>query len=229
MPGYHVNNAASDSDATVMVMGTLYKRPFDLALIAVFGVLLAPMWLVLWTIIPLAIWLEDRGRVFLVQRRVGRGGKPFDMIKFRTMVEDAERLTGPVLAAESDVRSTKVGALLRRLHLDEVPQIVNVAKGEMSLVGPRPERPELVEEISRHVPEFGDRLRVRPGIAGLAQAQGTYHTHPRSKLRYDRLYIDTMGPLLDLKLLGLCLWKAVKAASRLQEQGSRQPPGTRGA
>ena len=227
MPGYHADNGASDEDSTVM--GTPYKRPFDLTLIAVFGVLLAPMWLVLWTVIPLAIWLEDRGRVFLVQRRVGRGGQTFDMIKFRTMVEDAERLTGPVLAAESDERSTKVGALLRRLHLDEVPQIINVAKGEMSLVGPRPERPELAEEISLRVPRFGDRLRVRPGIAGLAQAQGTYHTHPRSKLRYDRLYIDTMGPLLDLKLLGLCLWKAVKAASRLQEQAGRRAPGTRGA
>ena len=227
MPGYHANNGASDSDATVM--GTPYKRPFDLALIAVFGILLAPMWLALWTVIPLAIWLEDRGRVFLVQRRVGRGGQPFDMIKFRTMVEDAERLTGPVLAAESDVRSTKVGALLRRLHLDEIPQIINVVKGEMSLVGPRPERPELAQEISLHVPEFGDRLRVRPGIAGLAQAQGTYHTHPRSKLRYDRLYIDTMGPLVDLKLLGLCLWKAVKAASRLQEQTARRQSGARDA
>lgn len=206
-------------------MRTPYKRPFDLALIAVLGLLLAPVWLVLWTVIPLAIWLEDRGRVFLVQRRIGRCGQTFDMIKFRTMVEDAERLTGPVLAAESDTRSTRVGALLRRLHLDEVPQIINVAKGEMSLVGPRPERPELAEQISKRVPRFAARLRVRPGIAGLAQAQGTYHTHPRSKLRYDMLYIDAMGPLLDLKLLALCLWKAIKAASRLQEQVGKPPAG----
>ena len=191
-----------------------YKRPFDLAVLIVIALALAPFWLLLCIVIPLAIWLEDRGTVIHVQRRVGRHGKPFDIVKFRTMVEDAERLTGAVLAAKGDSRSTRVGAWLRRFHIDEIPQFINVAKGDMSLVGPRPERPELVAPITCDVPEFVERLSVRPGIAGLAQAQGSYHLSPRSKLRYDRLYIANMGPLLDLKLLAKCLWKVVNAVYR---------------
>ena len=218
MAASSVNDGIGNTD--MAVDRARYKRPFDLSLIAVFGVLLAPFWLLLWLVIPLAIWLEDRGRVLHVQRRVGRAGVPFDIIKFRTMVEGAERWTGPVLADTADARSTRVGAVLRRLHLDEIPQIINVAKGDMSLVGPRPERPELVEKIKREVPEFGARLRVRPGIAGLAQARGGYHTSPRSKLRYDRLYIAAMDPTLDLKLLARCLGKAVKAIYRDSHQNS---------
>lgn len=216
MPEDLADNGATASNATVI--RTPYKRPFDLTLLALLGIFFAPLWLLLGTAIPLAIWLEDRGRVFLVQRRVGRGGVPFDMFKFRTMIEDAERLTGPVLAVDGDARSTSVGALLRRLHLDELPQMINVAKGEMSFVGPRPERPELAAQIARDVPRFADRLRVRPGIAGLAQARGTYHTRPQSKLRYDMVYIGSMGPLLDLKLLALCFSKAAMAAMRLQRR-----------
>lgn len=191
-----------------------YKRPFDLTLVTVIGVAFAPLWILLALLIPAAVWLEDRGRILHVQRRVGLGGRPFNIIKFRTMVEDAERLTGPILAVEGDSRSTKVGRVLRRLHLDEIPQIINVVKGDMSLVGPRPERPELAEIIERDVPGFTERLNVRPGIAGLAQAHGEYHTSPRVKLRYDRLYISAMGPLLDSKILALCLCKAIRAVYR---------------
>ena len=181
---------------------------------AIIGVLLAPIWLALWIVVPLAIRLEDGGRVLYVQRRVGRHGRAFDIIKFRTMVEDAERLTGPVLASAEDQRTTRVGRMLRRFHLDELPQVLNIIKGDMSLVGPRPERPELIEQIKRDVPAFPSRFDVRPGVAGLAQARGSYHSHPRDKLRYDRLYIQAMGPLVDLKLIGLCSWKALRAAFR---------------
>lgn len=191
-----------------------YKRPFDLVLLVVIGLALAPLWLLLWIVIPLAIWLEDRGRPLHVQRRLGRDGRPFDIIKFRTMVEDAERLTGPVWAQEADPRFTRVGRTLRRFHLDELPQLINVARGDMSFVGPRPERPELIAQIKCEVPGFTERLRVHPGIAGLAQLRGAYHTSPRSKLRYDRLYMAHMGPLLDLKLLALCIWKAMRAIYR---------------
>ena len=208
MAGSRADNGA---DGTPTTPREHYKRPFDLALLVVIVLALAPLWLLLWIVIPVAIWLEDRGRVLHVQQRLGREGRPFDIIKFRTMVEDAERLTGPVLAQRSDPRSTRVGRVLRRLHVDELPQLVNVAKGDMSFVGPRPERPELTAKIKSEVPRFTERLRVRPGIAGLAQLRGAYHTSPRSKLRYDRLYIARMGPLLDLKLLTLCLWKAARA------------------
>lgn len=187
-----------------------YKRPFDLALISLALLLLLPLWLILAIAVPLAIRLEDGGRVFYVQQRVGRGGRIFKMLKFRSMVEDAERQTGPVLATPNDSRTTKVGRVLRRFHLDEVPQLFNIVKGDMSFVGPRPERPELIEQIEQAMPDFRRRLRVRPGIAGLAQACAGYHANSRQKLRYDDRYIETMNPLLDIKLLSLCAWRVLK-------------------
>ena len=182
-----------------------YKRPFDLAILLLAHILLLPLWLLLWGILPLAIWLTDRGPIFYMQVRVGLNGKPFRIIKFRTMLVDAERGTGPVWAAPNDRRTTRIGRFLRRFRLDEMPQIINIWKGDMSLVGPRPERPELVEEFSKTIPNFGRRLRVRPGFAGLAQVRGRYATRPRDKLRYDNLYIEKMGPWFDIKLLLLAV------------------------
>ncbi len=187
-----------------------YKRVFDLTVIAITYILFFPVWLIVWILVPLAIWLEDRGPVFYAQERVGRGGKHFRVIKFRTMIQDAENLTGQVWAAEDDPRLTRVGKILRRLHLDEIPQVINIVRGEMSLVGPRPERPALTEQFNREAPGFSDRLRVRPGIAGLAQVRGSYWTDPVYKLKYDNLYIETMSPWLDLKLLFLAVWVAIK-------------------
>ncbi|MCY4530068.1 MAG: sugar transferase [Chloroflexi bacterium] len=187
-----------------------YKRRFDLAIIVVAHVLLLPVFVVLWIGIPIAIWLGDRGRVFYLQERVGRSGKRFEVIKFRTMVTDAESETGPVWAAEGDSRTTRVGRVLRMLHLDELPQVVNILRGEMSIVGPRPERPELVERFSGDVPAFSDRLRVRPGVAGLAQVRGSGQTRPRDKLRYDNLYIETLSPWMDVKLLLLSVWVVLR-------------------
>ena len=146
-----------------------YKRPFDLTIIVLAHILLLPLFAVLWIGIPLAIWLGDRGPPFYLQERVGRSGKRFQVIKFRTMVSDAESETGPVWAAERDSRTTRVGRFLRAFRLDELPQVINILRGEMSVVGPRPERPELVERFSRDVPGFSERVRVRPGVAGLAQ------------------------------------------------------------
>lgn len=208
----------ADSDA---IRQTPYKRPFDLTLVVLVGVLFAPVWLAFLIVVSFAIWMEDRGRVFLLQRRLGRAGVTFHMVKFRTMIKDAERHTGPVLATDGEARSTRVGVWLRHLHLDETPQIINVLKGEMSLVGPRPERPELAGRIAGEVPHFADRLCVRPGIAGLAQAYGDYDTPPRNKLRYDKLYIRRLGPFLDLKLLARCAWKAVRKARRREAHSGR--------
>ena len=192
-----------------------YKRPLDIAIVGTAFLLLFPLWLLLGGIISLAIWLEDRGRIFYVQRRLGRGGRPFHIIKFRTMVTDAEVETGPIRALPQDGRMTKVGKILRRFHLDELPQIVNILKGEMSLVGPRPERPELAERFEREIPGFSQRLRVCPGLIGLAQVLGSYHLHPRQKLRYDNLYIHAMTPWLDLKLCALCLWHTIRTPEHL--------------
>ena len=182
-----------------------YKRPFDLSVLIVGHVVLLPMWLLLWAAISLAIWMGDRGPVFYAQIRVGKDGRLFKVVKFRTMIKEAEAETGPVWAAEDDLRITRVGRVLRRFRLDEMPQVINIWKGEMSLVGPRPERPELEEQFSMEVPGFKSRLRVRPGIAGLAQVRGRYSTRPRNKLRYDDLYIDNMGLILDIKLLLMSL------------------------
>ena len=178
-----------------------YKRPYDLSIVLVFGLLLLPFWLPICLLAAAAIWLYDRGPVFYTQERLGRGGKVYRILKFRTMVCDAERETGPVWAKPDDPRVTAVGRVLRPLQLDELPQLVNVLRGEMSLVGPRPERPELVDRFERSVPGYSRRLRVLPGLAGLAHVRGTYWTPPRNRLRYDNLYIERMNPWLDTKII----------------------------
>jgi lipopolysaccharide/colanic/teichoic acid biosynthesis glycosyltransferase len=190
-----------------------YKRLFDLAVVTLTLLPLFPVWLVLVLAIALAVRLSSPGPVLYRQSRLGRGGRVFDILKFRTMAEDEEVRSGPVWAKWNDQRATPVGRVLRRFHLDELPQVVNVVRGEMSLVGPRPERSALAARIERKVPGFASRLRVRPGIAGLAQARGGYHIHPRDKLRYDLQYIEAMNPWLDLKLCARCAWKALRPGS----------------
>lgn len=182
-----------------------YKRLFDVVFVIFGHILLFPVLVLLWFIIPLAIWLEDRGPVFYRQRRMGKGGREFTVVKFRTMIHDAERASGPVLSFTGDSRITRVGSALRFLYLDEVPQVLNILRGEMSLVGPRPERPVLMSRIMTGLPDFYLRLRVRPGLTGLAQIRGSYNPPPVNKLRYDNLYIEQMSPMLDLKLIGLTL------------------------
>ena len=175
-----------------------YKYAFDLAVIAVAAIVLLPFWLAALVVIPIAIWLDDRGPVFFSHDRVGLHGHTFRMVKFRTMKVGAG---SEELARENDHRVTRVGALLRKFHLDEVPQVVNVLRGEMSLVGPRAESVVRHAAIVRKHPKFNQRLRVKPGIAGLAQIRGGYWASPTDKLRYDNLYIRHAGPLQDLKLL----------------------------
>ena len=186
-----------------------YKRPFDLALLGLALAGLAPLWAALWLAVALAVRLEDGGPALYRQTRLGRGGTAFTMLKFRTMAVGAEDVTGPVWAPPDDARVTRVGRVLRRFHLDELPQAVNILKGEMSLVGPRPERPELAARIERSVPAFSARLRVRPGLAGLAQAKGAGWRDPALKLRYDNRYIASMSPWLDLWLCARCLVRAL--------------------
>ena len=191
-------------------MNDRFKRPFDLMVTVAALLLLSPFWLVLGVAIALAIRIEDRGPVLYRQTRLGRGGRLFRSVKFRTLVVGAEDRTGPVRAARRDARVTAVGRLLRRFHLDELPQVVNVLKGEMSLVGPRPERLALAERFEREAPGFSERLRVRPGVMGLAQASSSYHWPPGRKLQYDNLYIDAMSPWLDLQIGARCVRKALR-------------------
>ena len=183
-----------------------YKRPYDLIVLALVYLAFLPVWVLLWTMIPLAILLTDRGPVFYRQERLGRNGRVFRIIKFRTMVQNAEAQLGPVWADANDPRTTRLGRILRETRLDEIPQALNILRGEMSIVGPRPERPELARKFEQRIPGFGERLRVLPGIAGLAHVRGDSHTPPRHRLRYDNLYIERMNPWLDTQLILLSLW-----------------------
>lgn len=148
--------------------------------------------------IALLVKMSSPGPVFYRQTRVGKGGKHFTLYKFRTMFHQAEQDTGPVLAAPDDHRVTRVGRWLRKCRLDELPQLVNVIRGDMSLVGPRPERPYFVE---RHKVLQDIRLAVKPGLTGLAQIRNGYDLHPRHKIKYDYLYIQKRSALLNLYIL----------------------------
>jgi exopolysaccharide biosynthesis polyprenyl glycosylphosphotransferase len=151
--------------------------------------------------VALAIKVTSRGPVLYRQRRVGREGVTFNCYKFRTMRADAEADTGATWAQDDDPRITKVGKFLRKSRLDEIPQLWNVLKGDMSLVGPRPERPEFTEYLSREIPNYHLRHTVRPGITGWAQIRYKYASSledAREKLRYDLFYIKNMSMGLDL-------------------------------
>jgi len=158
----------------------------------------------LWILVPLFIKIDSRGPVFYKQERVGRNGRIFKMVKFRSMYSDAEKHSGPIWASKKDPRVTRVGKFIRRLHIDEVPQFINVLTGDMSLVGPRPERPFFVEKLATELPLYKRRLKVRPGITGWAQVKHKYDESiedVRLKLKYDLFYIENMSWRMDLKIL----------------------------
>ena len=173
------------------------KRILDVV-VALLGFLAALPFMILTAI---AIKIFDPGPVFYSQERSGRYGKPFKVYKFRTMRVDAERLSGPMLAQENDPRITRLGAFLRAVRLDELPQIWNVLMGDMSIVGPRPERPFFVEQFKQEIPEYIYRMNVKPGITGLAQVYGKYNTTAYDKLIYDLVYIQNAGIRTDLTII----------------------------
>lgn len=152
----------------------------------------------------LLIKLTSRGPIFYTQKRLGLGGKTFTIFKLRTMIHKAESLTGPRWSLPGDPRITRIGAILRMTHLDELPQLLNVLRGDMSLIGPRPERPEFLPELERALPGYRKRLSVRPGVTGLAQVQLPADSDVESvrrKLAYDLFYIQRLSPWLDVRLL----------------------------
>jgi lipopolysaccharide/colanic/teichoic acid biosynthesis glycosyltransferase len=197
------------------------KRVIDFVLAAVGLALLLPGF----ALIAIAIRLDSQGPVFYTQERVGLNrrrsrngtsrsgadarrldcyGRPFRIYKFRSMVTDAERNTGPVWATENDSRVTRVGAFLRRTRLDEFPQLINVLRGEMSLVGPRPERPTFVRRLADSIPDYPQRCSRLPGITGLAQVKSRYDSSLETvnrKLQYDLYYVRNAQLLLDLKIM----------------------------
>lgn len=176
-----------------------WKRLFDIT-VAFWGLLIS---LPIWLIGGFLIWYEDPGPLLFVKNSVGRGGKNFHQLKLRTMIRGAEEHTGPVISQCDDQRILVTGHFFRKTALDELPQLLNIIRGDMSFVGPRPQRTVLVYQYLQQMPEYADRHKVLPGLAGLAQVAGDYYLTPRQKLRLDRLYIQYMSLGFDIKLLFL--------------------------
>ncbi len=187
----------------------IFKRCFDVFTASLSLLVLSPLFL----IIAVLVKIDSEGPVFFKQKRLGRKGKIFEMWKFRTMRKNAELETGPVWAEDGDPRVTKFGQFLRNSHLDELPQLFNMFKGEMSLIGPRPERRELIKMIDKRIPSFHQRLDITPGITGLAQVRYQYGASVKDatrKLKYDLLYIKKMCWILDFQII---LWTAGRVLS----------------
>jgi exopolysaccharide biosynthesis polyprenyl glycosylphosphotransferase len=176
------------------------KRLMDVAVSFFSLLVMLPVFIVLGILIK----IDSSGPVFFTQKRMGKNGKIFKIYKFRTMVKNAEKLTGPVWAGQKDPRITRMGRFLRKTRLDEFPQLINVLFGDMSLVGPRPERPYFVNRLKRQFPFYTRRLRVKPGITGWAQVKGKYDTtieEGKEKLEYDLYYIENMSLRMDIRIL----------------------------
>ena len=179
----------------------IIKRTVDIILSLLLIILTSPIML----ITAAAIKLYDRGPVFYKQVRCTKNSREFNIIKFRSMIENAEKKGVAVLAAENDPRITPVGRFIRKMRIDELPQLFNVLKGDMSFVGPRPERPEFIRKFRETMPEFAYRMKVRAGITGYAQLYGKYNTLPYDKLKFDLYYIEQYSIWLDIKLMILTL------------------------
>jgi exopolysaccharide biosynthesis polyprenyl glycosylphosphotransferase len=216
--GYAALNASlEDLDGTPLInlsrtplegWNSFAKRIIDIALSSAALLALSPIL----ATIAIGIWIEDRGRVFYRQERMGIDGKSFSILKFRSMRQDAEASTGPIWAIRNDPRRTHIGAFLRRTSLDELPQLWNVLRGDMSLVGPRPERPAFVKEFKQKVPQYMQRHRVKSGITGWAQVHGWRgNTSIRKRIQYDIYYIENWSFRLDFKIL----WMTLRQGMRL--------------
>ncbi|MCA1666632.1 MAG: undecaprenyl-phosphate glucose phosphotransferase [Thermomicrobia bacterium] len=174
------------------------KRTLDIAVALTALIFLSPLLLLL----ALLVKLSSPGPVFLVQERVGRDGRPFWCIKYRTMRQDAEAQSGPVMTAPNDPRRTRLGAFMRRFSLDEFPQFINVLMGEMSVVGPRPERPVFVDQFTQSIPRYARRHREKAGITGWAQVNGLRgNTSIEERTRYDLYYVENWSLFFDLKII----------------------------
>lgn len=175
----------------------IIKRLMDIVFSLLLIILFSPVMIV----IAIAIKLNDNGPVLFKQKRYTRDGKVFNILKFRSMIVDAEKEGEVIPAEDNDPRITPVGKIIRKIRMDELPQLFNILKGDMSVVGPRPERVEHVDMYSEQIPEFRYRLKVKGGLTGYAQVLGKYNTNPYDKLRLDLIYIENYSLLLDLKLM----------------------------
>ena len=186
-----------------------YKRPYDFAILLLALFLLLPIWILLATVIPIAIWLGDRGPIFYRQERAGTNGQVFTVVKFRTMIPNAH-LVGPAWTEDEDPRITTVGRILRRTALDELPELLSIWKGDMSFVGPRALDVNEHFELEEKIEGFAARLKARPGLTGMAQVYDR-KDDATNKLAYDVKYIENMSPILDTKLMILSVFNTIGA------------------
>ena len=199
----------------------LLKRSFDFTLSLAGLIVSSPLWI----LFAFLIWLEDRGSIFYKQERVGKDNRIFKVLKFRSMIKDAEKDIGPVQARENDPRVTKVGRILRATAMDELPQLINILKGDISFVGPRTLRPKESEthddqdkmEIEK-IPGYKERHSITPGLTGLAQIYLPADALRRKKFRYDLLYIKKQSFWLDLKIILLSFWITFKGKWESRKQ-----------
>ena len=202
-------------------MSRLAKRSVDVVLSG-FGVLVSAP---LWALIAAAITLDSRGPVFYGQARVGKGGRIFRVLKFRSMIADAEKHVGPKPAEAGDTRVTRVGRVLRATAMDELPQLWNILRGDMSFVGPRALRPEEIDVDTagrpvplQAIPGFADRSAIPPGLTGIAQIYARRDVSRRQKFRFDRLYVRRQSMLLDLRLILLSFWITARGTWEARER-----------
>ncbi len=189
------------------------KRILDIT-VASIGILIC---LPIWPFIGLLIKIDSPGQIFYLQSRSGRNGELFNIIKFRSMIIDAESDTGPIWSNQDDSRITRFGKILRRLHIDETPQLINILKGDMSIVGPRPERPFFVKKLKETYPFYSRRLKIRPGVTGWAQINQPFDTNIKDvhqKLKYDFYYIENMSLKLDIHILFRTIWVIIRGHKR---------------
>lgn len=175
----------------------IYKRILDI-ISSLLGLIIG---LPIMMIVAIFIKIEDRGPIFYTQERLGKDEKKFLVYKMRSMRIDAEKHGGAQWAQKDDPRITKIGKFIRKTRIDEIPQLFNILKGDMSLIGPRPERPELTYEFNKEIPGFIDRLCIKPGLTGLAQVNGGYDISPKDKLKWDLIYIKNRSIFLDISII----------------------------
>ena len=188
---------------------TFYSRALKRTLESIISAVAIIFCLPFWLIISIIIKIDSRGPIFYKQLRAGMNGKVFKIIKFRSMVYNAESDTGPIWAEKEDKRITSFGKLLRRFHIDETPQLINILKGDMSVVGPRPERPYFVDKLTKTYPFYNRRLKIRPGVTGWAQINQPFDTNVKDvhqKLKYDFYYIENLSFKLDLHITFRTIW-----------------------
>ena len=191
LPILFINNESASIEYLIT------KRMFDIVVSIIGLIVLSPIML----ITSILIKLYDKGTVFYRQKRLTKNGKVFEIIKFRSMKMDAEKTGQAILASSNDDRITPIGKVIRTCRIDELPQLINIIKGDMSIIGPRPERPEIVEQYSEELPEFSLRLRMRAGLTGYAQVYGKYNTTPYDKLLMDLIYISKASIAEDIKIM----------------------------